>query len=154
MTKNKQEVKCMLSKKLKKVILGFVTALCLTGSAMPVMADTSGLMWQFREILNQREYQSQMMNKNFMWLVHISAVMEHCRVDHISWRISMSFPRRRILAVLHQAIRENIKAGQNLMYIISCHHIRVWMAWMLKEDTHRNIHIKKKKAGWKSCLFR
>lgn len=30
----------MLSKKLKKVILGFVTALCLTGSAMPVMADT------------------------------------------------------------------------------------------------------------------
>ena len=39
--------------------------------------------------------------------------------------ISMSFPRRRILAVLHQAIRENIKAGQNLMYIISCHHIRV-----------------------------
>ena len=27
----------MLSKKLKKVILGFVTALCLTGSAMPVI---------------------------------------------------------------------------------------------------------------------
>ena len=24
----------------------------------------------------------------------------------------------------------------------------------LEEDTHRNIHIKKKKAGWKSCLFR
>lgn len=57
----------MLSKKLKKVILGFVTALCLTGSAMPVMADTV----RFNVTVpgdpkSQREYQSQMMNKNFM----------------------------------------------------------------------------------------
>ena len=25
---------------------------------------------------------------------------------------------------------------------------------VIEGDTHRNIHIKKKKAGWKSCLFR
>lgn len=56
----------MLSKKLKKVILGFVTALCLTGSAMPVMADTVRFNVTVPGILNQREYQSQMMNKNFM----------------------------------------------------------------------------------------
>lgn len=134
--------------------MGFVTALCLTGSAMPVMADTVRFNVTVPGDPKSKRIPKSDDEQNFMWLVHISAVMEHCRVDHISWRISMSFPRRRILAVLHQAIRENIKAGQNLMYIISCHHIRVWMAWMLKEDTHRNIHIKKKKAGWKSCLFR
>lgn len=54
----------MLSKKLKKVILGFVTALCLTGSAMPVMADT--VRFNVTVPGDPKEYQSQMMNKNFM----------------------------------------------------------------------------------------
>ena len=113
----------MLSKKLKKVILGFVTALCLTGSAMPVMADT--VRFNVTVPGDPKSKRIPKSDDEQKFYVTGTAVMEHCRVDHISWRISMSFPRRRILAVLHQAIRENIKAGQNLMYIISCHHIRV-----------------------------
>ena len=116
----------MLSKKLKKVILGFVTALCLTGSAMPVMADTvrfnvtvPGDPKSKRIPKSDDEQKFYVTGTYFSSYGTLSCRSYQLENQHVFFR------DEGYLAVLHQAIRENIKAGQNLMYIISCHHIRV-----------------------------
>ena len=125
----------MLSKKLKKVILGFVTALCLTGSAMPVMADTvrfnvtvPGDPKSKRIPKSDDEQKFYVTGTYFSSYGTLSCRSYQLENQHvfIKNRIASELPPdiEQILDYLC-SIRENIKAGQNLMYIISCHHIRV-----------------------------
>lgn len=110
---------------IKKVILGFVTALCLTGSAMPVMADTvrfnvtvPGDPKSKRIPKSDDEQKFYVTGTYFSSYGTLSCRSYQLENQHV-------FSETKDISRTAQAIRENIKAGQNLMYIISCHHIRV-----------------------------